>query len=239
VSSVRPPVSPARVLSAVALTAWAGVFCWLLLTGKTALYLSSRTAWVVPLGATVLAAAAIGRVASLRSRRPEPVTARSAAAMALVLVPVVAVLSLPSASLGSFAAARRSGLAGAAGLGSSTEEIARGEIGLFDVAGALRTRSAMRALVGRAGTEVDFVGFVARPSGMPADEFMLTRFLVSCCVADALSVQTRVVGVPPGRLEPDDWVRVRGKIYPLGREVIVDASRVVRVARPARPYLSG
>jgi uncharacterized membrane protein YcgQ (UPF0703/DUF1980 family) len=67
---------------------------------------------------------------------------------------------------------------------------------------------------------------------------MLTRFLVSCCVADALSVNVRVVGAPPGRFKADEWVRVSGKFYPLGRDVIVDSSDVVPVERPKRPYLS-
>jgi uncharacterized repeat protein (TIGR03943 family) len=96
----------------------------------------------------------------------------------------------------------------------------------------------MKALVQRAGTEVSFVGFVARDSSMPADEFMLSRFLVSCCVADALSIQVRVVGAPPGQFGEDDWVRVTGAMYPLGREVIVDASAVESVPRPKRPYLN-
>lgn len=85
---------------------------------------------------------------------------------------------------------------------------------------------------------MDFTGFVTKDPGAPADEFLLTRFLVSCCVADAPSVNVRVVGAPPGRFKADDWVRVSGKFYPLGRDVIVDASDIVAVERPKRPYLS-
>ena len=73
---------------------------------------------------------------------------------------------------------------------------------------------------------------------MPADEFVLTRFLISCCVADALSVEARVVGAPPGKFDNDDWVRVRGNFYPLGNEVIVDSSEITRVPKPKRPYLN-
>jgi uncharacterized repeat protein (TIGR03943 family) len=96
----------------------------------------------------------------------------------------------------------------------------------------------MQALVNRAGTRVSFVGFVALRDGMPADEFMLTRFIISCCVADALTVQVRVIGAPPGKFHKDRWVRVTGTMYPLGREVVVDASEVVPVERPAHPYLN-
>jgi len=73
---------------------------------------------------------------------------------------------------------------------------------------------------------------------MPADEFVLTRFMISCCVADALSVQVRIVGAPPGKFEEDRWVRVVGTIYPLGQETVVDAARVEGVERPDEPYLN-
>ena len=77
-----------------------------------------------------------------------------------------------------------------------------------------------------------------RDDGAPADEFTLTRFLISCCVADALSVEVRVVGAPPGRFKKDDWVRVTGALYPLNNEVVVDATEVVEVPRPQEPYLN-
>jgi len=46
------------------------------------------------------------------------------------------------------------------------------------------------------------------------------------------------VNVTPGRFDENDWVRVRGQIFPLGREVIVTADSVEEVPRPDRPYLT-
>ncbi|MEO8425082.1 MAG: hypothetical protein ABI595_14380, partial [Actinomycetota bacterium] len=43
---------------------------------------------------------------------------------------------------------------------------------------------------------------------------------------------------PAGQFQQDQWVRVTGKIYPLGREVLVDATGVVGIARPSKPYLT-
>jgi len=48
----------------------------------------------------------------------------------------------------------------------------------------------------------------------------------------------RVVNVPPGRFAPDDWVSVTGRIYPLGNEILVDASAVQAIPQPERPYLT-
>lgn len=229
--------SAAKLASAAAMAAWAALFWWLLLSGRSLLYLSDRTDWVVPMGAVILTIAVAGRLWSARGPRPEPLKRTDAWRLGAIVLPVVLTVALPPASLGSYAASRRSSFV-SSGYTSTAADIESGELSLVDVAGALRSREAMGALVKRAGSEVSFVGFVARDQGMPADEFMLSRFLVSCCVADALSIQVRVVGAPPGELAEDDWVRVTGGLYPLGREVIVDASAVEPVARPKRPYLN-
>jgi uncharacterized repeat protein (TIGR03943 family) len=229
--------SAARLMSALVLAAWGGLFWFLLVSGRSALYLSPRTDWVVPVGAAVLTIATVGRLLTARAGVADTLRARDAWGFGLLLAPVVLVLALPPAALGSYAASRRSSFA-TAGFGSSAEDISSGELSLIDIAGATRSRDSMQALVRRAGTEASFVGFVTRDKGSPADEFVLTRFLISCCVADALTVQIRVVGAPPGELKPDDWVRVTGDVYPLGREVVLQAEEVTPVDRPKHPYVT-
>jgi uncharacterized repeat protein (TIGR03943 family) len=227
--------SPQRVATGLVLAGWAALFWFVILTGRTALYLSSRTAWVAPVGAVLLTGAAGGRLLSARVGTPSPLGRGAAWRLAFLTLPVVALLVLPPTTLGSYAASRRS-LAGAA-FGASSGDVATGAVTLADVAAAMWSPEAAEALTDRAGSRVAFVGIVVRREGMPADEFLLTRFIVTCCVADALSVHVRVVGAPLGRFEEEQWVRVAGSIYPLGREVIVQASEVVPIPRPARPYL--
>jgi uncharacterized repeat protein (TIGR03943 family) len=228
--------SPTRVCAAAVLAAWAALFWYLLLSGRTSLYLSSRTDWVIPVGAVLLTAASGGRLASARVDEPQPLTGKDAWGIGLLLAPVIALLALPPASLGSFAAARRSTFL-TAGF-APTGNISTGDLDLIDIVGATRSRAGMRALTKRAGTEVTFVGFVTRDRGATADEFTLNRFVVTCCVADALGVQIRVVGAPPGRFDKDDWVRVTGRLFPLGPDVVVQASQVTAVSQPQHPYLT-
>jgi uncharacterized repeat protein (TIGR03943 family) len=223
-----------RLAVAAVLLAWAVVFWFLLVTGRTSLYLSPRTAWVVPTGAILLTLAAAGRLLTARTDRPEPVG--SAWGLGLVVVPAVLILAVPPAALGSFAASRRSLAAGA--IGGPTDVAVGDQVTLASVAAATWSDQARRALADRAGSRVTFEGIVTRREGQPADEFVLTRFIVSCCVADALSVQVRVVGAPPGRFDQDQWVRVIGTFYPVGRETVVDASSIERIPRPDDPYLS-
>jgi uncharacterized repeat protein (TIGR03943 family) len=230
-------LSPKRLATAAVLGGWAALFWFLLVSDRTTLYLSTRTAWVVPVGAAILTLAFLGRAMSLRSGHAEPFTRMEAAGYLVLILPVIVVFVLPPTALTSYAASRRSSISGA-GFVTSAEDVASGDLSLIDLAGAMRTEEGRSALAGRAGETVSFTGFVSREAGTPADEFTLTRFVVSCCVADALSVQVRVAGVPPGKFAKDQWVRVTGNFYPLAQEAIVDATDIVGVDRPKRPYIS-
>lgn len=226
-----------RIAGALTLMAWAVLFWFLLVTGRHALYLSTRTNWVVPVAAVLLTAASLGRLVTARVGSPEPLPAREAWIMGLMVVPVVLVMVLPPATLGSFSAGKRPSFMGS-GLATSVGDLGSGELTLVDVAAAQTSKEGEQALAERAGEDVDFVGFVLRYADTPADEFMLTRYVVTCCVADASIAQVRVVNVPPGRFGVNRWVEVKGQIYPLGREVIVNASEITDAPRPDRPYLT-
>jgi uncharacterized repeat protein (TIGR03943 family) len=228
--------SPLRLATAVVLAAWAALFWFLLISGRTSLYLSPRTAWVVPVGAVLLTIGLVGRLATARTRREEGVRSGTAWAVGFVALPVVLILAMPPVALGSYAASRRSV---AAGLAPGAPDVTVGErVTLAAVAAGVWSDDARKALADRAGSPVTFEGIVTHREGQPADEFVLTRFIVSCCVADALSVQVRVVGAPPGKFAEDQWVRVAGSFYPVGRENVVDASSITPIPRPEEPYLS-
>lgn len=228
-----------RVAGGLVLSAWAAMFWWLLATGRVNLYLSTRTAWVVPVGAVLLTAAALGRLAAARTAGGERLTRREAAIMTLMVVPVVLVMLLPPATLGSFSASRKTEFSSATLSSTFYDKITTtSEISLLTVAAAQTSDEAARALAKRAGSDVTFTGIASRAPGAPVDELLLTRYVVTCCVADATIVQVRVVNAPPAAAQPNDWVEVRGEIYPLGRTVLVDANSVRVVPRPAKPYLS-
>jgi uncharacterized repeat protein (TIGR03943 family) len=227
----------ALVGAALVLAAWAGLFWFLILAGRVDLYLSTRTSWVVPMAAGLLSIAALGTLAAARSSPWEALGRREAVVMSLLTVPVVLLIALPPATLGTFSASKKATFSGSsAGLYWTFDESS--EVTLLMVAAAQTSDEGSKLLATRAGEEVAFVGFVARYAGTPADELLLTRYVITCCAADATVVQVRVVNVTPGRFEPEDWVEVKGHIYPLGREVVVDASSIEEVPRPERPYLT-
>lgn len=229
--------SPSRVAAGTVLAAWAGLFWLLLASGRWSLYLSTRTFWVVPTGAVLLTIAAAGRLVGARVLDPKALPSSTSWTLGAVALPVVLILALPPATLSGYALGRRAGFVGS-GVSVSASDIASGELSFIDIAAAQSSREGMVALRARAGEQVTLEGFVWRRDGAAADEILLTRYVVTCCVADATSAQVRVVNVPPGRFQPDDWVSVTGRIYPLGSEILVDASDVHAIPQPARPYLT-
>jgi uncharacterized repeat protein (TIGR03943 family) len=240
IRSLRGGWSPARLAGGLVLTAWAAMFWWLLATGRVNLYLSTNTSWVVPVGAVLLTAAAVGRLASARGPESEPIGRREEIVLALMVVPVILVMVLPPATLGSFSASKKTTYSPGVTLSSSFYDdiTSTSEITLLSVAAGQKSNQGSQALAKRAGADVDFIGVASRDPSTPADEFLLTRYVITCCVADATIVQVRVVNVSPGAIQPNDWVEVRGQLYPLGRTMLVNADSVAVVPRPAKPYLT-
>lgn len=225
--------SHARLAAAAVLGGWAALFWFVWMADRTTLYLSTRTAWLVPMGAILATIAAIGRLASARVDRPEPLGSRETVMLGVVAIPVVLLLALPPATLGSYAVGRRSG---SAGIGASAR-IVSGPLDLVDIAAARSVKSAAATLRGRAGEQVTMDGFVTIDPG-ETDRFQLTRFVITCCVADATISYVTVVDAPPGQVTDDEWVRVTGAIYPLGSDILVDASSVRPIPTPSDPYLT-
>ena len=226
-----------RLGVAAALAVWAALFWFLLLADRTSLYYATRTTWLAPVGAVFLTIAMLGRLASARVAQPDPLSWRTIRTLALLVAPAVLIMLFPPATLGSYAVAKRSTSIKGAYVEVTGRDLSSGDLSLVDIFG-LRYTDDLARLAPRAGTTSSFTGFVSLAPGGGADEFQLNRFMISCCPGDAVNIQLRIVGAPPGQVKVDEWVRVTGRIYPIGDEVIVDASEVEKVDRPKHPYLN-
>jgi uncharacterized repeat protein (TIGR03943 family) len=229
--------SVSRLATGVALAIWAATFWFLIAADRAAFYFSSRTTWLAPVGAITLTAAMVGRFLSAKVTRPEPVTRRQLGTLAILIVPALIITAFPPAALGSFAVSRRSTAIKGAYVSVSGRDLSKGDLSLLDIFG-LSYNGDLDKLAPRAGSTSAFSGFVTKDPSDGADEFRLNRFMISCCPGDAVNIQLRIVGAPPGQVEADDWVRVTGKLYPIGATVIVDATEVERLERPEHPYLN-
>ncbi len=103
----------------------------------------------------------------------------------------------------------------------------------------LRTFSQMGQASDFNGEQADVIGFVYREPAYDNDIFLVARFTISCCVADASAI-----GIPVRSAEtiPDGaWVRIRGG-FEAGQFAerdtpILIAQTVEMVEQPEHPYL--
>ena len=91
------------------------------------------------------------------------------------------------------------------------------------------------------GETAHVIGFVYQNEQFGAEEFMVSRFTVSCCAADATPIGLIVQWPDTPALLADEWVEVEGTLQVgtfAGREMpILVAEKVTITEPPAQPYL--
>ena len=89
--------------------------------------------------------------------------------------------------------------------------------------------------------EADVIGFVFRDERFGADQFFLSRFTISCCVADAAVTGLVVEGIDTATWQTDQWVQVKGEIaestFNGAPNAVLRATSITPVDAPSQPYL--
>lgn len=92
-----------------------------------------------------------------------------------------------------------------------------------------------------AGQQAQVSGFVTHMPDWPSNFFMISRFVLTCCAADAYPVGLPVQ-LEPGtpRPEPDAWLEVAG---PMGthtldnkRQLVITSPTLTEIPQPRNPY---
>ncbi len=88
---------------------------------------------------------------------------------------------------------------------------------------------------------VDVIGFVYREPVHAADEFMVSRFAMSCCVADAFPIGMPARAEPIDEVPVGSWVRVQGRLHAanFAGELlpVIVVETLDLVDEPEQPYL--
>lgn len=91
------------------------------------------------------------------------------------------------------------------------------------------------------GQLADVVGFVYHDPRLPEGQFLVGRFALNCCVADATAIGMAVAWPDEDNLADNSWVRVRGAVQAAalnGKPLpLINAATIEQVAEPEQPYL--
>jgi uncharacterized repeat protein (TIGR03943 family) len=214
------------------------IVCHIAFTSTSLLYVKgSMRPWLALAGCVliIISIARVWRASRARDLDLEPADSIRGASWLLV-VPLVLVLVVLPSPLGSFSASRQAANQLSA---FSFDPLPPPHDGASDVNIASFIGLIHREPASLKARPLRILGFVSRADS--GQSFLLTRFWMTCCAADAVPVQVRIDGVrAPSR---DSWVEVVG-IWrsPSGRTgkpqdvPIVDASSVTPVGRPQDPY---
>jgi len=228
-------------LKALLLILMAIYYANLLVSGEQYHLIGPRLAWLwlFAVGALILMAGAYSLV------RPEIAPSRDNAPAGARLWPLL-LMAMPMA-LGTIIPARTLGAeeSGVAGIVTALPraQASRGLISpeqrtTLDWAMAIYDKPEASALDGEAA---DVIGFVYRDSRMAADQFILARVAVVCCVADAVAVGVVVQSNEGSRFAANSWARVTGTFHSgtLGGKAlpVLIADDVAPVQAPEPPYL--
>lgn len=230
-------MNPRRLVRALVLALWAGFFSWLVISGEMTRYLGPRTYWVAWFGAIVLAGAALVHVGTLTRGGTDRPTAGELSGLAVMLIPILAIVAVPEPDLGALAAAQK-----ATGVGAVSSSLPRppatkpGKIDFAEIYYASESAEYADAVGIRDGTGVKLVGFVTHPKRGPEGTFSLTRFYVSCCAADA--VPYSVVIETNEDFEDDTWLEIEGTLaVDRSAGFFVRPTAVDETEKPKNPYL--
>lgn len=158
-------------------------------------------------------------------------------------VPVALSLIVPSRPLGASAIDNRglnsSGpLIASGGAGAATLQIAPADRSILDWIRAFNYSADPTEFTDQ---PADVIGFVYKDPRLPANQFLVGRFVVTCCAADASAVALLAEWPEAAALPENAWVRVRGPVRVAefnGRLTpLITVAALEQVEQPEHPYM--
>jgi putative membrane protein len=160
-----------------------------------------------------------------------------------VLIPLVVGIMVPARSLGTSSLAAR-------GIEITSPFLLQGSSGSETLARPAAQRTVLdwiRAFHastdpnGLNGNPVDVIGFVYHDPRLQANQFLIGRYTIACCIADATAIGIWVNWDAAASLTNNQWVRIQGKMTSGqldGQAVpVILADAVDPISEPDQPYL--
>ncbi len=229
-------------VKAFVLLGLAAYFAYNILTGNLTNYINTRFVWLSYLAVVIFGI--LGGASIYALIRHDPMvrdsshTTVSWSMLGLVALPLVLGTLIPSQPLGASAVdgnidTRVATVNGASAI--TKDPLTR------NVLDWLRVFNQTDSPASFDGQSADLIGFVYREPDFAPDQFMIARFTVACCVADASAIGLPVTWAGAGDIADGEWVQVRGAFQAADfRDTIMPiliANTVDIVEQPEHPYV--
>lgn len=219
-------------------------FVYNIVSGNLANYINARFAWLSYIAAGIFLLLGLHslymqtRGQTARSVRHQPV---STLTLIVTAMPLILGTLVPSQPLGIEAIggsiSTMSGAIGGSG-GASAFTVAPEQRNVLDWLRAFNNAGDYSELN---GLPADVIGFIYTEPTFGEGQFMVARFTVSCCVADASAIGLPVAWADAASLPQGEWVRVRGTMqvgeFREDTMPVLQAESIEMVEQPKHPYL--
>jgi putative membrane protein len=246
------------ILKAIVLAGLALMFYAKISDGTLTFYINARFAWLSFVAVLIFAALAMTlvyqvterRKAEQREKRDEkdapmllPVSRPklSWSGVAIMAIPMLLGLIVPARPLGASAISSRGIGLTAPDRPGTAKTLQNVQSGPKNVLDWLRDFSSNADPAAFKGQAVDVTGFVYRDPRNGANQFWVSRFTISCCVADATAIGLLAQTDQAASLKNDSWVHVTGKLDVgefAGEKIpIIVPDKITPTDQPQNPYL--
>lgn len=238
-----------RIWSKTAILFAMGIYLLvLILTGNLSNYINVRFAWLTYLAVLIFFLMGMVNLYVMMKSKPESdsveLEPKSGAyaitwgILAIMAIPLAFAVLIPSQALGASAVSGGISLR-PVGVGSavafSANPIDR------NILDWLREFNKSETYAEFNGLPVDISGFVYREPDFELDELMVSRFTMSCCVADAFAIGIPMILTDGLDLPDGTWIRVQGSLqasdFVDDFVPVIQAESVEVIDPPAQPYL--
>jgi uncharacterized repeat protein (TIGR03943 family) len=219
-----------------------------LLSGTLSLYINIRYAPLTIFGIFVLAIMALALFREPKTGHDQQGSNHehehrtSTRALIILLIPLLIAVLIPSKPLDAGAASTRGMNVSTPLIGASAQsrqfEAAADTRNILDWIRIFNSGSAPTPYLGQTAK---VTGFVYHDPRLPANQFIVSRFVITCCAADASAIGMIVTWDQSDALKESAWIEVKGPVQSaeLGGQPIplIQAVLVQPVQQPQEPYL--
>ncbi len=218
-------------------------FIYSIASGNLSNYINQRFAWLSYVAAGLFLLLGIANAVDILKHRDYALLDRSHApitwkVIAIVAIPLLLGTLVPSRPLGSAAAAGGVSLSAASVTKATTFTTDPLKWNVLDWLRAFNMSDDVTSFNGK---QANVIGFVYREGTYPDNQFMVARFTVSCCVADASAIGLPVISDKASDFPADTWVQISGTLkvgkFKGDNWPILQAATITKIDQPEHPYL--
>ena len=235
-----------RILQAFILSALFAFIGFKLISGTLSLYINMRFAPLTVFGIIALAIMTFVILRHPASEQHEHDDAGhqhaiSPGALVILFIPLLIGILIPARPLDATAASTRGMNVSAPMVGSSTTRELQSAADTRNILDWIVIFNSTNDLTPYLGQTARVTGFVYHDPRLPANQFIVSRFVITCCAADASAIGMIVDWGQSAGLTESSWVEVKGPVQAskLGGQPIplIEASYVQSTPQPPQPYL--